>query len=150
MSAPPWKFEGFVTAAGNPVVQEWFWADADDDERDALRDRVNYLSNLKRTLWQEPAFKWFGTYGEIRKSVPRGALRVYGLFAEERDAFVFLHGHVKNIKKDAQGMDTAQRRLGRLRNKEGSTHEFNFEDKPTEENSKGKGREGEISGVEPV
>jgi hypothetical protein len=150
MSAPPWKFEGFVTAAGNRLVQKWFWDDADDDERDALRDRANYLSNLKKALWQEPAFKWFGTYGEIRKNVPRGALRVYGTFAEERDAFVFLHGHVKNLKKDPQGMDTAEKRLKRLGNGEGSTHGFNFEDKPVEEGAEGEGCEDETSGIESI
>lgn len=150
MSAPPWKFEGFVTAAGNLIIQDWFWNEADDDERNALRDRVNYLANLKKSLWQEPAFKWFGSYGEIRKGVPRGALRVYGFFAEERDVFVFLHANVKKAKKDQQGMDTAEKRLKRLKNGEGSTYGFDFEDKSSEEDPKRAEGESSTGGLEPV
>jgi len=150
MSAPPWKFEGFVTAAENQVVQDWFWDEANDDERDALRDRVGYLANLKKTLWQEPHFKWFGTYGEIRKSVPRGALRAYGFFDEARDTFVLLHAHVKNVKRDSQGMDVAERRLRRLQNGEGSTHGFDFEDKSASANSQGKEGESATGGIELV
>lgn len=138
MSAPPWKFEGYVTGAGNRVVQDWFWDDADIDERDAVRDRVNYLANLKKVNWQKPAFEWFGEYGEIRKNVPRGALRIYGVFADDRDAFIFLLGKVKNVKKDKQGIDTAEKRLKRLRNGEGSTHEFDFKEKPARADSEGK------------
>lgn len=139
MSAPPWNFEGYVTAAGNRIVQDWFWNEANDEERGALRDRANYLANLKKTLWMEPYFKWFGKqgYGEIRKRVPRGALRVYGTFADDRGAFVFLFGHTKKATKEPEGMDAAEKRLKRYLKGESTTHGFDFEDKSPEKNSQG-------------
>ena len=32
MRTPPWKFEGFTTAAGNRVVEDWFWNDTEEDK----------------------------------------------------------------------------------------------------------------------
>jgi hypothetical protein len=45
-----WKIEGFVTAAGNPVVQNWFWDEIGEEERDALRDRMNHLTMVEKRL----------------------------------------------------------------------------------------------------
>ncbi len=79
MSAPPWNFEGYVTAAGNRIVQDWFWNEANDEERGALRDRANYLANLKKTLWMEPYFKWFGKQGYRGNSKTCSKRRVKGI-----------------------------------------------------------------------
>ena len=69
MEKPLWKIEGFITAAGNPVVQSWYWDEIGIEERDAIRDRMKYLVNVKKNLWMEPRFKWFGDIGEVRKSL---------------------------------------------------------------------------------
>jgi hypothetical protein len=149
MSGLPWRFEGYVTEAGARVVENWFWREANEDERNALRLRVAYLANLKKSAWQMPPFAWFGEYGEIRKPVPRGALRVYGFFDEDRGVFVFLHGTVKKVNKDRQGMECAEQRLKRLRRGRGSTHEFDFENEPAQKNPDGEEGESAISRVEP-
>jgi hypothetical protein len=116
MGTPLWKIEGFETAAGNRVVEDWFWDDIDEDERDALRDRMGYLTITPRHLWKEPRFKWFGD------------MRVYGFFPAERpDRFVFLHGVIKKANKDLEGIAVARTRLKRLSRGEGRTHEFDFE-----------------------
>jgi len=149
MDKPPWKIEGFVTAAGRPIVQEWFWDETDIDERDALRDRLRYLVNLEKSQWTEPHFKWFGDIGEIRKSVPRGALRVYGYFEENRRVFVLLHGVVKNKTKDTEGTDLARKRLKRLANGDGTTNELDREERVAGANPTEPEGEGSVGGVEP-
>jgi len=86
------------------------------EERDAIRDRMKYLVNVKKNLWMEPRFKWFGDIGEVRKSVSAGALRVYGYFPDGLPVFVFLLGVVKKTTKDHVGVDVARTRLKRLKN----------------------------------
>ena len=131
MEKPLWRIEGFVTAAGNPVVQSWYWDEIGIEERDAIRDRMRYLVYVKRHLWMEPRFKWFGDIGEVRKNVSTGALRVYGYFTEDLSVFVFLLGVVKKTSKDREGVDAARTRLKRLKNGNGDTHEFDFEERTT-------------------
>lgn len=133
MSKPLWRFEGFVTAAGNRVVEDWYWG-LDVDDRDNIQDLVNYLGNVERHLWQEPRFKSLGDIGEIRKKTDHGALRVYGCFRDEPHVFVFLNGELKKTNKDNQGMDAARLRLKKLNQKVGTTHEFDFEKEPTRTN----------------
>jgi hypothetical protein len=134
MGEPLWKFEGFETDAGNPVVQDWFWDDIGDDERDDIRSRVNYLSNLPRNLWKEPHFKWLGKIGEIRKSTTKGALRLYGYFPVDRPGvFVLLNGTIKKSNKDNPGIETAELRRKKLQQQRGATNGFDFEERPTSE-----------------
>src|ERR1039458_6580238 len=113
MGRPLWRIDGFVTAAGNRVVQEWFWDELQVEGGDALRDRMNYPTNVGKNLWQPPYFDWFGDIGEVRKHISSGALRVYGFFSEEPHLFVFLHGVVKKKTKDREGIDLARLRLKR-------------------------------------
>ena len=129
MVKPLWSFEGFVTEALNRVVQGWYWDDIGIDERDDIRDRVNHLGNVERHLWKEPHFKFLGEIGEIRKKRPNGALRIYGYFSNPH-VFVFLNGTLKKTNHDKQGMDTALMRLKKLKQGTGTTHEFDFEEKP--------------------
>src|SRR6185437_11264802 len=124
MSKPLWTFEGFVTAAGNRVVQDWYWNDIGDDDRDNIQDRVRYLENVPHHLWKEPYYENLGDFGEIKKKTPRGALRIYGLQKGYR--FVFLHGVLKKTTNDKQGKATASGRLQKLKQKDGSTHVFKF------------------------
>jgi hypothetical protein len=129
MSKPHWTFEGFVTDAGNRVVQQWFWGDIGSDERDDIRTRIGYIENIERNLWKEPHFKSFGDIGEIRKKTPGGALRIYGYFPKERPhVFVFLYGDMKKSDKDKQGVETARLRLKKLQQGRGTTHGFDFEE----------------------
>lgn len=149
MEKPLWKIEGFITAAGNPVVQSWYWDEIGIEERDAIRDRMKYLVNVKKSLWMEPRFKWFGDIGEVRKSVSAGALRVYGYFPDGLPVFVFLLGVVKKTTKDHVGVDVARTRLKRLKNGEGDTHEFNFEERTSPEDSTGQAGQSPIGSVKP-
>jgi len=145
-----WKIEGFVTAAGNPVVQEWYWDEIGIEVRDALRDRMNYLTTVEKHLWKKPLFEWFGDIGEVKKRVSTGALRVYGYFPDDSNTFVFLHGVVKNKTKDHEGTDLAKMRLKRLKNGEGSTHEFNFEERASSEDSTGQKDQGPTGGIKSI
>lgn len=95
MAASLWTFEGFVAARGRRVVQQWYHDDLSEDDRDGLRDRLTYLANTPRHLWQEPRFNYFGDgHGEIRG---RGALRIYGCFRDD-EHFLFLNGERKEKK----------------------------------------------------
>jgi hypothetical protein len=142
MSKPLWTFEGYVTNAGNRVVQKWYWKGIEIDDRDDVRIRTSFLGGLQRNLWKEPHFKWFGDIGEYRQTTPVGALRIYGYFPEERPAvFVFLCGVVKKSKKDNEGIDTARLRLKRLKQGIGGTHEFQFEEEPAGKDSSEQGDE---------
>lgn len=149
MEKPLWKIEGFVTAARNAVVQSWYWDEIGIEERDAIRDRMGYLVYVKKNLWMEPRFKWFGDIGEVRKSVSTGALRVYGYFPDGPPVFVFLLGVVKKKTKDRDGVNSARTRLNRLKNGQGDTHEFNFEERTPPEDSTGQAGESPIGSVKP-
>ena len=124
-----WTFEGFRTANGNGVVQEWFWGEIDDEGRDAIRDRVTYLALLERHLWKEPHFKRLDSdLGEIRTKTSRGALRVYGFFRIAHH-FLFLSANYKSVNNDRVGKNAAKDRLKRFRQGLGDFHEFDFEDR---------------------
>jgi phage-related protein len=142
-----WRIEGFVTAAGSPVVQKWFWNEIGIEERDALRDRMNHLTMVEKHLWKEPLFEWFGDIGEVKKRVSTGALRVYGYYPDDSNTFVFLLGVVKKRTKDREGMELARKRLKRLKNREGSTHEFNFEERTSSEDSAEQEDQGSTGGI---
>jgi phage-related protein len=144
-----WRIEGFVTAAGNPVVQSWYWDEIGIEERDALRVRMNYLTSIEKHLWKEPLFEWFGDIGEVKKRVSTGALRVYGYFPDDSNTFVFLFGVVKKKTKDREGTELARKRLKRLKNGEGETHEFNFEERTSPANSAGQESQSSTGGIQP-
>jgi hypothetical protein len=139
MGTPLWMFEGFVTAAGNRVVEDWYWDEIVRDDRESIRDIANYLANYKKTLWVEPRFKNLGDIGEIRKGTDHGALRVYGEFHEQWAAFVFLNGELKKTTRDKQGIEKARLRSKRLKQGEGTTHGFDFEKRFGGEVAEGEG-----------
>lgn len=147
---PPWRVDGFVTAAGNRVVQNWYWDEIGLEERDAIRDRMAHLANLKKELWKEPYFEWFGDIGEVKKRVTGGALRVYGYFSDDRGSFVFLYGVVKKKTKDSEGIEKARTRLKRIKNGQGGEHEFDFEEKPATEDSEGTQSSGADGSLESI
>jgi hypothetical protein len=62
---------------------------------------------------------------------------------------VFLHGVVKKTTKDREGVDVARTRLKRLKNGDGDTHEFDFEERASPEDSTGQEGESPIGSVEP-
>jgi hypothetical protein len=150
MSAPPWQIEGYVTPAGNRAVQEWFWDDWEcgEDGRNAIKTRMSYLVNLPKTLWKKPEFEWFGDIGEVRKSIQRGALRVYGFFPDDA-RFVFLLGNLKKKNKDQDAVRVARKRLRQITKGEGSTHEFVFTERTTESATERTPRQSSDGGGEP-
>ncbi len=152
MGEPLWKIEGFVTAAGNPRVQEWFDDEISETDRNALRDRMRYLAEIKRTLWKEPYFEWFNALGigEVKVRVPTGAMRVYGYFPDDTNRFVFLCGVIKKKTKDRDGIDTALLRLKSLKKGEGKTYEFDFSERDAAQDSEGENSESPDGGSEPI
>ena len=145
-----WRIEGFVKAAGNRVVQSWYWDEIGIEERDALRDRMGHLTMVEKHLWNGESFKWFGDIGEVRKRVSTGALRVYGYFPDDSNTFVFLFGVVKKKTKDREGTELARKRLKRLKNGEGDTHEFNFEERTSPADSAGQEDQNSTGGIKSI
>ena len=124
-----WTFRGYTTDAGNQIVQEWFDSLLLED-RELLRDRINYLSNIERHLWIRPSFdKLDDDLNEVR----RGSIRIYGYFPSDRHVFVFLNGVHKDTSNDRSGKSVALKRLKLLRRGIGGTHEFDFEEKLDQE-----------------
>jgi hypothetical protein len=140
MDRPPiWTFRGYTTDAGNSLVQEWFHGDLSVDDRDLIRDRINYLKNVERRLWIRPRFdKLEDDLNEIRIKTSAGPIRMYGYFPPgERHRFVILHGLYKSADNDRRGKKTAKDRLKLLQQGKGSTHEFDFEEGVSPEDSQG-------------
>lgn len=134
-----WTFEGFETEAGNRLVDEWFHEELSVDERDLIRDRINYLANVERHLWKRPGFdKLEDELHEIRKNCPGGTIRIYGYFPSgQRHRFVLLFGHYKTKNNDRLGKKAASDRLKLLKQGKGCTHEFDFEERTSGEDSAG-------------
>jgi hypothetical protein len=141
MEKPPlWTFEGFVTPAGNRIVDDWFHDELGEDERDLIRDRIYYLKDVERHLWRRPGFdKLDGDLNEIRKDVPGGGtIRIYGYFPSgKRHSFVLLEGRYKDKKNDKAGKRIAEDRLKQIKQGMGSTHGFNFEERTLKKDSQG-------------
>lgn len=153
MDKPPlWTFEGFVTPAGNRLVDDWFHHHLSESVRDFVRDRINYLKDVERHLWKRPGFdKLDGELNEIRKDIPGGGtIRIYGYFPPgKRHCFVFLEGRYKEQRNDKSGKRVAEDRLRQIKNGEGTTHEFDFEERITPEDSKGTESSGATGKLEP-
>jgi hypothetical protein len=147
MDKPPlWTFRGYTTEAGNSLVQEWFYEELGIEERDSIRDRINYLKDIERHLWIRPSFdKLEDDLSEIRIKTRAGPIRMYGYFPSgERHCFVILLGLYKSADNDRKGKNIAKDRLRLLRQEKGNTHEFSFEERVSSENSKGKENQGTI------
>ena len=133
MSRPPiWTFEAYVTPAGGKIVQEWFDFELDEDERDAVRDQVNYLIHLERHLWIRPKFdKVEGEISEIicKCNIKNKAIRLYGYFPDRRHHFLILHGGEKKRSNDKIGKRTAKDHLSLIKQNIARSHEFNFEER---------------------
>jgi len=78
MERPPlWTFRGYTTEAGNRLVQDWFHGELGVDDRDLIRDRINYLKEVERHLWIRPRFdKLEDDLSEIRIKTPAGPIRM--------------------------------------------------------------------------
>ena len=141
MDRPPlWKFEGFVTPAGNRPVDDWFHFGLSEDERELVRYRINYLKEVERHLWRRPGFdKLDAELNEIRKDIPGdGTIRIYGYFPpDRRHHFVLLEGRHKDKKNDKAGKKLAEERLKLIKQRRGTTHEFDFEERTPKEDSEG-------------
>jgi hypothetical protein len=148
MDRPPlWTFRGYTTEAGNSLVQEWFREELSVDERDLIRDRIGYLQYVERHLWRRPSFdKLEDDLNEIRIKTKAGPIRIYGCFQDDqRHCFTMLHGLYKSADNDRKGKKVASDRLRLLRQKKGSTHEFDFEEGTPPEDSEGAKDKGSIN-----
>lgn len=136
---PLWTFRGYTTEAGNNLVQEWFHEKLGIEDRDLIRDRIRYLKDVERHLWIRPGFdKLDEDLNEIRIKTSAGPIRIYGYFPPgKRHCFTFLHGLYKSADNDKAGKRIARERLKLLRQNKGSTHEFDFEERASSEDSEG-------------
>jgi hypothetical protein len=126
-----WTFYGYTTPAGGQDVQEWFDGLL-DEEQDEVRDVLGYLQKLRRELWKEPKFEPLDQgISEIKFKVNMldRIYRIYGAFWPEgkRYSYTFLIGKNKKVDNDRRGKKEAVERLKKLRRKEATVHEFEFE-----------------------
>jgi hypothetical protein len=149
MEKPLWTFRGYTTDADNSLVQEWFYEELSIDDRDLIRDRINYLKVVERHLWIRPRFdKLEDDLNEIRIKTPAGPIRLYGYFPPgERHCFTLLHGLYKTADNDKAGKRVARERLKLLKQGIGGTHEFNFEERTSPADSAGQEDQNSIGGI---
>jgi hypothetical protein len=133
-----WRFYGYQTPALGRDVQEWFDSLLEVEREEAL-DVAAYLQLTPRHLWGKPHFEPFDAdISEIRFKVGvlKRIYRIYGAFWPEgkRYCYTFLLGKNKKVDNDRRGRNEAIERLKRLRRREATVHEFEFEKKPDREN----------------
>jgi len=141
---PPVTFAGYVSPAEGKLVQEWYDSLAQID-RDEILDRVNYLSSMPVTEWRRPEFdKVTPPLAEIRckSSQTNHAIRLYGVFDETvRAQFVILNAtEAKKKDRDQDAQNLAIKRLGLIKSRKASTHDFEFEKGIDRQDSKGQGK----------
>lgn len=125
---PPCTFAGFVSGAGNPIIQKWYDG-LPDEEREELQDTLNYLSAMPISSWKRPEFdKVRSPLFEIRckANQKNHIIRVYGVFDPKvRGRFIMLAGNEgKKKSKDLETQKNALSRLKLIRQGKASSHGF--------------------------
>jgi len=129
-----WTFYGYQTPAEGRDVQDWFDG-LEEEERDEIRDILGYLQKLTPAAWRDkPDFEPLGDeVSEIKIKVHVAHLkriyRIYGAFWPEgkRYSYTLLLGKNKKVDNDRRGKKEAIKRLKKLRRREATIHEFEFE-----------------------
>lgn len=110
-----WTFKFYVSAAGRPVVQDWY-DDQVDDAQAAFDTVLEYLAQRRRTEWGRPEFaplsgKHSGL-GELRFDYGKLEYRPIGCFGPTRSDFTILIGSIKKGKNydPRNALDTALER----------------------------------------
>jgi hypothetical protein len=127
-----WTFWGFETARGNRLVQEWY-DEQPDGVRDEALDTIGYLQHSSISEWKRPRFDSLEDgISEIRFKAEGKTYRIYGCFWPEgsRQFYTFLHATDKKVSNDTHGKGIAKDNFGKLRRKEATTHQFEFEKRP--------------------
>ncbi len=131
MGKPLWTFAGYISEAGGRIVQEWY-DNLPIEEHEELQDQLNHLASAEK--WTRPDFdKVASPLHEVRVKASKAnhQIRVYGVFGDIRKQFIFLHGvTAKKKDRDKHGQDIALVRLGLLRQRKASIHEFIVESWP--------------------
>ncbi|HUF22698.1 MAG TPA: hypothetical protein VMN81_01125 [Vicinamibacterales bacterium] len=131
MQAVEWTFYGYATPAGNRDVQDWYDRIAVEDERDTVRDTLEYLQKLPVSLWRRPEYKPLGAgLGEFRLDSKelKTKVRIYCCFWPKGSRFVctLLLGRGKGKARQQHDIRESRRRLAALIRGEASIHEFEF------------------------
>jgi hypothetical protein len=129
---PLWTFAGYVSEAGNRIVQEWYDS-LPIEEYDELQDLLNYMASAE--TWTRPEFdKISSPLHEVRvkANLANHEVRLYGIFNPNvRRQFLFLHGvTAKKKDHDKKGQDVALGRLTLLKQGKASSHGFVIESRP--------------------
>ena len=133
-----WTFRGYSTEADRQIVQEWYDSLPDEDYEE-LQDILNYLGSVDIGGWKRPKFaKVQRPLYEVRSraNAANHEIRLYGVFDDTiRGCFLFLHGvTAKKKSHDKKGQDVSLARLGLLKQRKASTHEFIVESRSPESN----------------
>jgi hypothetical protein len=132
-------FAGYVSEAGGWLVQEWYDG-LPEEERDEIKDTLNYLARLHPSQWRRPEFdKLESPLHEIgcKANAKKHWIRIYGVFdKKQRGRFIFLYGNEgKKVKNDKAGKQKALARLSLMEQGKASTHGFVIERRTAQQNS---------------
>jgi hypothetical protein len=132
-----WVFLSFESPGDGRPVQEWY-DHLNDDHRDEVKDRLNFLQISQRIDWDEPYFDRLigegGIISEIRfdpiKDVTgKYYYRIYGFFdGDEAESYNFLHVVNKKVRNDRPGKNKARERLQEVLEERASLHEFSMDE----------------------
>ncbi|HEY1903607.1 MAG TPA: hypothetical protein VGG56_14330 [Terracidiphilus sp.] len=127
-------FAGYVSEAGGRLIQDWYDG-LPEEERDEVKDTLNYLASLPPAQWRRPEFdKLDPPLHEIgcKANAKNHWIRIYGVFDKnQRGRFIFLYGNGgKKVKNDKPGKRNALARLSLLEQGKARTHEFVIEKRP--------------------
>ncbi len=128
----PCSFAGYVSEAGGELVQEWYDGLQEEEERDEIKDTLNYLASIPPTQWKRPEFdKVDSPLHEIgcKASKKNRWIRIYGVWdPRQRGRFILIYGNEeKKVRNDKHGKNSARDRLKLLDQGRASTHEFVIE-----------------------
>lgn len=135
-----WSFFGYVTPAGNKLLQEWFDG-LPVEAREEITDAINSIQAVPNHLWTRPLFDQLDHgISEFRVSAPAVSrnFRIYGYFGPTtgRQVYTFLLGADKKRGHQQKEQDEAKKRMNRVETGEADTREFDFESGDVEEAEK--------------
>jgi hypothetical protein len=128
-----WTFSSYWGTREGKAVQIWF-DNLPIEAKEEVGDLCQKLAAATSSLWRRPEFDPLdGESGisEIRPnniptSVGNKTYRIYGFFGPHSREYTFLHGTEKKTRNDKNGKRIARERLSLIRNKQATTHKFDF------------------------
>ncbi len=127
-----WALKVFEPRGRVSEVEAWYDGLKPAQRMRVRAERLEYLVQLPRHLWQMPAFEEFSTgpckgLGNIRIKVERNHFRLLGFFGPDDRGFTVLSFHMKKTRTlPKNDCETAHARRIRVIEDTGLIHEWQF------------------------